>query len=176
MILGAVLAGGLSSRFGSDKALAEIGGRTLISLTIDALSGWCEHVVVTGRETAPAPTLPDWPRAGMGPLGGLAAALHHACDEGYATVLSCSVDAGLLPEDLPQVLGEAPAFLAAQPVIGLWPASAAAQLEALLESPERHSMRRFAELIGARSVEVATPIANINTPDDLARFVDRSAY
>ncbi|MFD1958725.1 NTP transferase domain-containing protein [Novosphingobium panipatense] len=69
MILGAVLAGGQSTRFGSDKALAEIGGRTLLSLAVDMLSGWCELVVVTGRETAPARTVPDWPRAGMGPLG-----------------------------------------------------------------------------------------------------------
>lgn len=176
MILGVVLAGGLSSRFGSDKALAEIGGRTLISLAVDTLSGWCEHVVVTGRETAPAPTLPDWPRAGMGPLGGLAAALHHALDEGYEAVLSCGVDAGLLPEDLPRLLGQAPAYLASQPVIGLWPASAALQLDALLESTERHSMRRFGELIDARPVEVATPIANINTLEDLARIANRPSY
>ncbi|MFT4054961.1 MAG: molybdenum cofactor guanylyltransferase [Novosphingobium sp.] len=170
MILGAVLAGGLSSRFGSDKALAEIGGRTLISLAVDALSGWCEHVVVIGRETAPAPTLPDWPRAGMGPLGGLAAALHHALDEGYEAVLSCGVDAGLLPEDLPGLLGQAPSYLNSQPVIGLWVPSSAPQLDALLESTERHSVRRFAELVGARSVEIVTPIANINTPEDLARI------
>ncbi|WP_232494382.1 molybdenum cofactor guanylyltransferase [Novosphingobium kaempferiae] len=169
MILGAVLAGGLSSRFGSDKALAEIGGRTLISLAVDALSGWCEHVVVTGRETAPAPTLPDWPHAGMGPLGGLAAAMHYAQDEGFEAVLSCGVDAGLLPDDLPALLGNAPACLAAQPVIGLWPASAAPQLEALLQGGESHSMNRFADLVGARRVEIAPAVANINTPEDLAR-------
>ena len=67
MILGAVLAGGKSTRFGSDKALAEFDGQTLIARAVDALSGWCEHVVVVGRETAPAPTLPDCPAAGMGP-------------------------------------------------------------------------------------------------------------
>jgi len=33
-------------------------------------------------------------------------------------------------------------------------------------------MRRFAEMIGARLVEIDTPIANINTPDDLARIAD----
>ncbi|MGF7154595.1 molybdenum cofactor guanylyltransferase [Novosphingobium gossypii] len=168
MILGAVLAGGLSSRFGSDKALAEIDGRTLISLAVDALSGWCEHVVVTGRETAPAPTLPDWPRAGLGPLGGVAAAMHHALDEGYEAVMTCGVDAGLLPDDLLAVLGQAPAYLVQQPVIGIWPVSAMPALEAILQGTQSHSMRRFAEAIDARGVELSAPIANINTPHDLA--------
>jgi molybdopterin-guanine dinucleotide biosynthesis protein A len=168
MILGAVLAGGLSRRFGSDKALAELNGRTLISLAVDALSGWCQHVVVVGRETAPASTLPDWPRAEMGPLGGLAAALHHACDEGYDAVLTCGVDAGLLPEDLPDLLGAAPVCLAAQPVIGLWPASVAPSLDAFLHREESHSMNRFADLVGARRVEIGITIPNLNTPADLS--------
>ncbi|WP_159980319.1 MULTISPECIES: molybdenum cofactor guanylyltransferase [unclassified Novosphingobium] len=173
MILGAVLAGGLSSRFGSDKALAELNGHTLIALAVDALSGWCEHVVVVGRETAPAPTLPDWPRPGMGPLGGLAAALHHALDEGYEAVLTCGVDAALLPDDLPALLGPAPACLAAQPVIGMWPASAAPVLEALLQSEERHSMSGFADRIAARRVKTAASIPNINTLDDLSALTRR---
>lgn len=167
MILGAVLAGGLSSRFGSDKALAEIDGHTLIALAVDALSGWCEHVIVVGRELAPAPTLPDWPHAGMGPLGGLAAALHHAVDEGYEAVLSCGVDAGLLPDDLLSMLSPAPACIAAQPVIGLWPASAAVTLDALLQGDGRYSMNRFADLVGARRIDTAMQIPNINTPADL---------
>lgn len=167
MIFGAVLAGGLSSRFGSDKALAEFQGHSLIALAVDTLSGWCEKVVVVGRETAPAQTLPDWPRPGMGPLGGLAAALHAAVDEGYDTVLTCGVDAVFLPEDLPALLGAAPACLAQQPVIGLWPSAAAATLEALLHSAEPHSMRRFAEKVGARWVDIPEQVANVNTPGDL---------
>ncbi|MFD2579694.1 molybdenum cofactor guanylyltransferase [Novosphingobium colocasiae] len=168
MLLGVVLAGGKSSRFGSDKALAELDGHSLLALAVDTLSGWCERVVVCGREQAPAPTLPDWPRAGMGPLGGLAAALRHACDEGYEHVLSCGVDAGRLPDDLPGLLQPGPACLIDQPVIGLWPASAASVLERLLLSDERHSMRHFAELCGAREVRIAGAIPNINTPQDLA--------
>lgn len=173
MILGAVLAGGLSTRFGSDKALAELDGHTLIVRAVDALSGWCDHVIVVGRETAPAPTLPDWPRAGMGPLGGLAAALHHAVDEGYDAVLSCGVDSALLPDALLDLLRPTPACLAAQPVIGLWPASSASALDALLQSNDRHSMYRFAELIGARQVDTAAPIPNINTPADLSALTGR---
>lgn len=173
MILGAVLAGGVSSRFGSDKALAEIGGHTLISLAVDALAGWCEYVVVVGREMAPAPTLPDWPRPGMGPLAGIAAALRHAVDEGYEAVLTCGVDAAFLPEDLLERLSPAPTCLVSQPVIGLWPATAAPKLEALLHSEGRHSMLRFADLIGARRIDTPTIIPNINTPGDLAAFSGR---
>lgn len=168
MILGAVLAGGQSIRFGSDKALAELGGRTLIARAVDALSGWCENVVVVGRESAPAPTLPDWPRAGMGPLGGIAAALHHARDGGYEAVLTCGVDSADLPEALPDLLGAAPAYLADQPVIGLWPTSAAAVVETILRGEGRHSMRALAEAVGARAVQGVESPANINTPADLA--------
>ena len=167
MILGVVLAGGKSTRFGSDKALAELGGRTLIARAVDALALWCEYVVVVGRETAPAPTLPDWPRPGMGPLAGLASALHLARDEGYQAVLSCGVDSAGLPDNLLTLLAPAPAYLADQPVIGLWPASASAALDALLESEARHSMRAFAEAIGAKPVKSSAKPANINTPADL---------
>ncbi|QGN53597.1 molybdenum cofactor guanylyltransferase [Novosphingobium sp. Gsoil 351] len=168
MILGAVLAGGRSIRFGSDKALAEVAGHSLIATAVDALAGWCGHVIVVGRETAPAPTLPDWPAAGMGPLGGIAAALRHAQDAGYETVLTCGVDSLGLPDDLPTMLAPAPAYLADQPVIGLWPASAAAIVSAILESDGRHSMLAFAEAIAARPVKSDHKPANINTPADLA--------
>lgn len=173
MILGAVLAGGQSSRFGSDKALAEFRGHTLLAHAVDTLSGWCEHIIVVGRETAPAPTLPDWPRAGMGPLGGIAAALHHARDEGYEFLLTCGVDSFGLPEDLPELLSPAPAFLSAQPVIGLWPASIAATVEAILHSEGSHSLKRLAEAVGARPVTTAADPANINTQADLAALEHR---
>ncbi len=168
MILGCVLAGGLSTRFGSDKALAELGGQTLITRAVDTLSGWCEFVVVVGRETAPAPCLPDWPRPGMGPLAGIAAALRLARDEGYEAVMTCGVDSADLPETLLDILAPAPAYLADQPVIGLWPASALEAIETILTSDGRHSMRQFAETIGARAVRDAANAANINTPADLA--------
>ena len=167
MILGVVLAGGQATRFGSDKALAELDGHTLLARAVDLLSGWCEYVVVAGRETAPAPTLPDWPQPGMGPLGGIAAALHLAADEGYEAVLSIGVDAPDLPDNLPILFAPAPAYLAAQPVVGLWPISAAGAIEAILEGSGRRSMRAFAEAVGARAVELSANPANINTPADL---------
>ena len=168
MILGCVLAGGASSRFGSDKALAELGGRTLIARAVDSLSGWCEHVVVVGLAMAPAQTLPDWPRPGMGPLAGLAAALHLACDQDYESVLTCGVDSAALPEDLLALLTPGPAYIEDQPVIGLWPAQAVRTAEEILEGDGLHSMYRFTQALGARAVPVIGQTANINTPPDLA--------
>jgi molybdopterin-guanine dinucleotide biosynthesis protein A len=167
MILGVVLAGGQSTRFGSDKALAEIGGHTLLARAVDTLSGWCEYVVVAGRETAPAPTIPDWPHPQMGPLGGNAAGLRLARDDGYDSVLTLGVDSIGLPENLPELLSPAPAYLESQPVIGHWPAGAVDAIETLLLADARHSMRAFAEALGATAVKIAAKPANINTPADL---------
>ncbi|MEQ1498186.1 MAG: molybdenum cofactor guanylyltransferase [Novosphingobium sp.] len=169
MILGAVLAGGQSSRFGSDKALAQLAGETLLTRAVDLLSGWCEKVIVVGREQAPAPTRPDWPRPGMGPLGGIAAALHGARDLGFDLVLTCGVDSLDLPRALPDLLAPAPAYLADQPVVGLWPISAIKSIEEILRGTGRHSVRAFAEAIGARAARAKSPSININTPEDLAQ-------
>lgn len=172
-ILGVVLAGGQSRRFGSDKALAQLHGQTLLARAVERLAGWADRVVVVGREAAPAPCLPDWPSPGLGPLGGLAAALRHAGDAGYDAVLSCGVDAALLPEDLPARLGAAPACVAQQPVIGLWPASAAATVAAILAGPGPHSLKALAAALGARQVMLPVTPANINTPADLAALASR---
>jgi len=173
MILGVVLAGGQSSRFGSDKALAELGGRTLLSRAVDNLSGIADHVVIAGRESGPAPCIPDWPHDNMGPLGGIAAGLHHARDSDFESVLTCGVDSPDLPDDLLELLSPPPAYLADQPVIGHWPASAASKVETILESDGRHSMRAFAEAIGAKAVKSGSKPANINTPADLSAVENR---
>ena len=103
--LGAVLAGGRSSRFGSDKALAMLDGRSLLDHAVAALRPHCDAVIVVGRGE-----IADWPRADMGPLGGIAGALIHAADQGFDQVLTASVDCVRLPADLRALLEPAPAF------------------------------------------------------------------
>ena len=48
-ILGVVLAGGRSLRFGSDKALASFEGKSLIDRAIEAVAPYCADIVVAGR-------------------------------------------------------------------------------------------------------------------------------
>lgn len=105
----------------------------------------------------------------MGPLGGIAAALRHARARGHTEVLTCGVDSPGLPADLPALLSPAPACLAGQPVIGLWPVGATEAVEAILAGSGRHSLRALAEATGARLVTPEREPDNINTPEDLAR-------
>lgn len=165
-ILGAVLAGGKSSRFGADKAVATLNGTRLIDLTHAALVARCDDVVVIGR----ADGIPDWPAPDLGPLGGIAAALRHGQMTGHHLVLTCGVDSVGLPDDLIQQLSPAPAYVVSQPVIGLWPVEALSRLTERLASPGSHSMRAFADDIGARPVQLTCAPSNINTRDDLIRL------
>lgn len=172
-LLGAVLAGGASTRFGSDKALAELDGQTLLARAVGALAQWCEAVVVIGRSEAPVATVPDWPGPGMGPLGGIAGALRHAAQGGFVAVLTVGVDSLGLPDDLPAHLAPGPAYLSDQPVVALWPVGILPALEAILTVPGRHSVRSLIDATGARALVLPAPSANINTPADLAALAAR---
>ncbi len=76
-----VLAGGRSSRFGSDKARAEVEGEPLIMHVVRALEPLASRVTVVAREGGQyadlgLETIGDL-RPALGPLGGLASALAH---------------------------------------------------------------------------------------------------
>lgn len=87
-ITGIVLAGGRSTRFGGDKLAAEVGGRPLLHVAIEAVAAVADEVVVVVGADAPDPVLPaDVPVPvivardavpGQGPLAGLAAGLASA--------------------------------------------------------------------------------------------------
>ena len=168
--LGAVLAGGRSRRFGSDKAEAILNGRTLLDHAEAALREQCSDIIIVGRSAPLLTSVEDWPRAAMGPLGGLAGALRYASEHDYARVLSIPVDCIWLPPDLMNVLDPAPACVANQPVIGLWPADAHLTLETMLSDESGRAVRDFAKRIGARFVSVAFAPPNINTPGDLEQI------
>lgn len=76
--VGILLAGGLSSRFGSPKAFAEIGDEVFYNRVYKALEAACDHVVIVSRKEF-LPLFPgrldvitDLPVvAGKGPLAGI---------------------------------------------------------------------------------------------------------
>jgi molybdopterin-guanine dinucleotide biosynthesis protein A len=170
-ILGAILAGGQSTRFGSDKALALLDGRPLIEHAAAALAPYVEKLVVCGRDDPRWTCLPDQPAPGMGPLGGLAAALLHAQQQGLDGVLSTGCDMPSLPAELIEALiGEEPAVIESQQLIGYWPATLAERLIDHLGRCERRSIRQWMAVVEPRLVVPADPLPNINRPEDLAAW------
>jgi len=170
-LLGAVLAGGRSSRFGSDKALALLAdGRTLLEHAAAAIAPHVEAVVICGRTAEGMTGLADRPAPDMGPLGGLNAALHHAVSQGYDAVLTTGCDMPLYPAALAEALiGEGASVLKGQQLAGYWPAPLATELDAHLAEKNNRSIYGWLDRIGARIVERPDIVLhNINRPEDLA--------
>lgn len=166
-VLGAILAGGQSRRFGSDKAEALFEGRALLEHVADALRPQTADLVVAGREWPGLPKIADLPEAGIGPLGGLAGALDHAWRHDFDAVLSAGCDVIGLPADLAERMDAGPAIIADMPIVGLWPVSAREVLLDWLSDSANRSVYKFADHIGARRVELGTTLKNINCPEDL---------
>lgn len=168
MILGAIIAGGQSRRFGSDKALAVMAGLPMIEHVVLALRPWVDDLVVCGREHAGLTALPDRPAPGLGPLGGIAAALRHAVDHGFETVITLPCDTPAIAAGLLSDLrwSPAPAFLSACPVIGNWPATLSDIADEYTASDQKRSVRGWADRVAARELTLPAPV-NVNRHDDL---------
>ena len=173
-VLGAILAGGRSNRFGTDKAEALIGGRPMIALVAERLAQQTDALVVCGREWDGLPSLPDRPHPGLGPLGGLAAALRYAVENGYDYVLTSGCDLPDLPLDLVKSLAPGQSAVRGQPLLGLWTSELSAALDRHLEVTDDLSLACWIRTAGVKWVEISRAVSNINTPGDLQRFT-RSA-
>ena len=175
--LGAILAGGQSRRFGSDKAMADAGGVPLMRRVAAALAPYVDDVVVCGHPAPPGGmvVVPDMPAPGLGPLGGLAGALHYAAGEGYDAVVSVGCDTPALDAAMMRALIEArgAAYIRQSPIIGRWPVALADALAAHVTRDPVRSMRGWAQVAGAVTVDAGSEVVNLNTREDLADWVDR---
>ena len=95
---GFLQAGGGSTRFGTDKALAMLGGKTMLQRSGELLAGVCDEVHLVspaGKYNDVAwPVIVDrWP--GQGPLGGILTALGtmqgHETSRPWALIVSCDM-------------------------------------------------------------------------------------
>lgn len=173
-LLGAVLAGGQATRFGSDKALALLKGRPLILHAAAAIAPLAEAMVVCGRDGAALGLvgIPDWPSAGLGPLGGICGALKHCTTHGFDAALTIGCDMPSLPADLGKrlVAADGGCFVRQAPIVGCWPAGLFASLEGHLEAGGDGSVARWAVAVGCASLDGGGEIANFNYPGDLDSY------
>ncbi len=193
-VIGAVLCGGRSRRFGSDKALARFGSSTVGERVVAALrqSGVDPVVAIGGQigDRLGIPTVHDL-RPGDGPLGGLATALLWARN-GSVLMVPCDVPLlsaahiGLLlaspveppnaedPEDPEGAVGQIPvvATVEGKPKVSLavWPAADGRRLLRLLDGGERR-LRAALDDRRWRGVEVPpAAVTDADTPEELAEL------
>ena len=192
-----VLAGGRSTRFGSDKASALLAGKPLLEWAIDAVAEVCSEVIVVAAQ---GQVLPEFTSSvpvrvvhdryeSLGPLAGLVTGFEALTSTTSAQLgtLVVSCDAPLLaPELLRALLAALGTHAAAVPEVGgrLQPLVAAYRhsaclphFRARLERGELGLARAITDLdvlvVPESEVRQHDPelhsIHNINTPHDLAQ-------
>ncbi|MCZ7642486.1 MAG: molybdenum cofactor guanylyltransferase MobA [Pseudorhodoplanes sp.] len=191
--IGLILAGGMATRMGGgDKALIEIGGRTILERVLETLTPQCERILLNANGdprrfarfglTAIADDIPDF----AGPLAGILAGLEwiarHA--PGVAWMASVPGDCPFLPHDLVARLHAArtaqdkPLACARSgnwrhPVVGLWPLSLRHDLRKALVEEDLHKVEIWTARHGIAIAEwpdaPVDPFFNVNTPEDRMR-------
>jgi len=177
-VLGAVLAGGRSSRFGRDKATAAFEGVTMLERVRATLARVTGEVVVIGGEGSEVAE----PEPGAGPLQAVIAALREARRRGAEAVVVLACDLPVIDEAtvarLAAPLGDG--RVARVPRVGghlqvlaaRWEVAALEGLERAWDEGERSLRRACARL--AVSIEddlEARALADVDTPSDLARLL-----
>lgn len=173
-----ILAGGASSRFGSDKAFAQVDDTPLIAHVAHALR-LCDGVVVIGRENDSALSelglehTPDLPGS-KGPAVGLMSALNYGREHDYSHIFVTSCDMwGLLPE-WPHLLAKSAEPVAAvhdgrwQPMCSVWRTDTA--LPDIPDGARSPSLKSFLDALNAAKVsppEGWQQVQSINAPEDL---------
>ncbi len=182
-LIGAVLTGGRSSRFGRDKALVDVEGQPMGSRIVTALRDTgADPVVAVGGSagsTLGVPTVADR-RPGEGPLAALATILVWA-RRGLVVVVPCDLPL-LRAEHLgPLVAAASPERAAVavvggrpQPSVACWPAPLGPSLLSML-AEGRRAWRDALEAGPWIGVEVpADAVADADTPSELAARLGRS--
>lgn len=170
--LGAVLAGGGSSRMGTSKADLEYLGVSFVDHACATLSLVLSTVVVVGGPVGSRDSLMD-AVADAGPLAGILAALRHA--DGLP-VMILAVDLPLVSIELVGRLVEPPLdgrrVRAAtdgerlQPLCGVWGPDVVDPLEQFLAAGQR-SVMAFLDSVSIDAIVTdAHTLTNINTPAD----------
>lgn len=194
-IPGVILAGGLSSRMGENKALVRLGGVALIDRAARRLGPQVSSIAISANDPLSLDCPPDVPvfadldGTRSGPLGGIMAALAHArLHHPDAThVATVPTDSPFFPIDLiarlnisiarPESIVVASSSGGMHPVFGLWPVALADELADWLRAGQSLRLKAWLDRHGACQVHFADlktpqgrfdPFFNINTPDDLA--------
>jgi molybdopterin-guanine dinucleotide biosynthesis protein A len=190
-ILGVILAGGASRRFGSDKSAALLGGRPLLEWVIEHARPQCGMLLLNANDPAIGRGIADLERLvdsapGEGPLAGILTALGRAGRRGFECVASFACDTPFFPLDTVARLADAVRTSSADyavarcgdtahRIFALWPVACRDRLDAAFAQGAR-SMAGVEDWLVPAWVGFSPeggpegdPFFNINTRDDLEK-------
>ena len=198
-IMGAILAGGASRRFGKDKRAALLGGRPLLEWVVDRARPQVEILLLNTNDPGTGPVIAKLERIsdsapGEGPIAGILAGLAEAERRGFTHLASFACDTPFFPRDtvarLASALQSSTADYAvascgatAHRIFALWPVHCRSQLgHAFVEGTRSmRDIEHWLEPTWADFPNDSGPaddaFFNINTPADLAaaeRWLSRS--
>lgn len=186
-IAGLLIAGGRSTRFGADKALALFDGAPMMDRATGLFAG-LPGFAISARSGSGAEArarqfgidvVYDDPNLPSGPLTGILSGLTWAKQRGFAFLATAPCDAPCLPPNMVAQLaaniGAARAAFAEtpagpHPLCALWSVGLRDPLSERLRTGEHPAVRDFLATIGAQRVGFAeaAAFANANTPEALA--------
>ena len=178
-----ILAGGKSSRMGSDKGLTELNGKSFVKRIIDSVESIADSILIITENSAYDQF--NYPRFNdiipdVGPLGGIHAGLTHS-ETALNLVLSCDVPM-LSSEVITHLIDHyAPDYEVIQlksddktmPLVALYNRSTLSKIERWLEQDKRR-VREFVASLKVKTIKIDSylnkHLVNINTPDQLNKI------
>lgn len=147
-----------------------LNGRPLIEHVAEGLRKQVDQLIVVGREWPGCEFIHDLPSAGLGPLGGLNAALHYAQHNGFDEVATAGCD--VLPVvEFPHIRPDGKAvYVEGHYLFGVWPVELAPVLDKHLSGQGNYSIRNWIATIEACAINVAGAFHNLNTASDMAQY------
>ena len=192
-ILGTVLAGGKSQRFGEDKSQVKLGDKLLIDYILSEIIDEFNEVLVVSnnqinfKESKKISLIEDF-KKDLGPLGGVLTAMKWAKDNNkdYQWISTFPVDTPffknqILKDFLNKInIDEGKLFFiksnnTRHNIFGLWSIDLMDKLEEDLDKGER-KVEVWANSIGVKNInmkfENKDPFFNINTKEDLKKAIE----
>ena len=185
-ILGVVLAGGKSKRFGEDKSTIKLNDKTLIEHTLDKIKSKLNKIIIVSNDKVLKNyiTINDCIDGQLGPLVGVLSAMKWIKDNNYSynwiitfpcdtpffniSIIDKFVEVSKLNDSL---LYFAKSEEKRHNIFGLWSLKLIETLEMDIVKNNHRKVEKWADKIGVKTINIpyneVDPFFNINTKEDL---------
>ena len=186
-ILGVVLAGGKSKRFGRDKSGIKLGSKTLLEHTLDKIKPKFNTIIIVSNNKIVKDyiTIKDCLEGQLGPLVGVLSAMKWIKKNDYAykwiatfpcdtpffntDIIDKFIEAAKLKDSLLYFIKSAEKR---HNIFGLWSIKLVETLEKDILENNHRKVEKWANKIGVKTIDILydniDPFFNINTQEDLA--------